>query len=64
MPETNFNGRNTRTARNVRRSKELLVLMLTVAKLKNKTSRAKRVEDETIEPRDYDNEIHRIPRTP
>lgn len=40
MPETNFNGRNTRTARNVRKSKELLVLILTVAKLNvNKVNR-------------------------
>ena len=34
MPETSFNGRRTRTARNVRKSNELLFLILIVAKLK------------------------------
>ena len=33
MPETSFNGRRTRTARNVRRSGELFFLILNVAKL-------------------------------
>lgn len=34
MPETSFNGRSTRTARNVRKSNELSFLILIVAKLK------------------------------
>jgi hypothetical protein len=33
MPETSLSGRRTRTARNVRKSNELLFLMLIVAKL-------------------------------
>lgn len=33
MPETSLSGRNTRTARNVRRSNDVFFLILIVAKL-------------------------------
>lgn len=36
MPETSLSGRSTRTARSVRKSNELLFLILIVTKLKNK----------------------------